>query len=127
MLQSFDEDDVNLQCPDNCCDVCQQELGALIDRNMELQILLKAIDELPKMGEVKVTEWIRGGQIAWMRDITKHDNSAYGKSPPGLSKEWWRRFIRQCSSAGYISRIIKPVTYGEAVQGVYASLKLTEK
>ena len=56
MLQSFDEGDVNLQCPENCCDVCQQELGTLVDQNMELSILLKAIDELPKMGEVKVTK-----------------------------------------------------------------------
>ena len=126
MLQSFDEDVVNLQCPDNCCDICQQELGTLIDRNQELSILLKAINDLPKMGEVKVTECIRGGQISW-KDITKHDDSAYGKSPPGLSKEWWRGFIRQCSSAGYISRIIKSVTYGQTVQGAYASLKPTEK
>ena len=62
-------------------DVCQQELGTLIDRKMELSILLKAIGELPKMGKVKITEWIRGGQIAWMKAITKHDDSAYGKSP----------------------------------------------
>ena len=94
---------------------------------MELSILLKEIDELPKMGEVEVTEWIRGGQIAWMKDITKPNVSSYGTSPPGLSKEWWRGFIRQCSLAGYISRIIKPVTYGQTVQGAYASLKTTEK
>ena len=29
---SFDEDIAHLQCPENCCDVCQQELGTLIDQ-----------------------------------------------------------------------------------------------
>ena len=128
MLQSFGEDDVNLQCPDDCCDVCQLELGTLIDQSMELSILLKAIDKLPKMGEVKITEWVHGRQIAWMKDITKHDMSAlYAISPTRFSKKWWRGFIHQCFLAGYISRIIKPITYGQTVQGAYASLKPTEK
>ena len=70
LLQSFGEHDFNLQCSDNSCsDVCQQELGTLVDRKRELSILIKAIDELPKMGEVKITEWIRGGQIAWMKNV----------------------------------------------------------
>ena len=111
LLQSFGEHDFNLQCSDNSCVVCQQELGTLVDRKRELSILIKAIDELPKMGEVKITEWIRGGQVAWMKNVAKHEVSAYSSSPPGLSKEWWRGFIRQCSSAGYISRMIKPATY----------------
>lgn len=57
----------------------------------------------------------------------KRKKSAHGKSPPNLSKEWWRSFIRQCSAAGYISRVIKPVTYGTTIQGSYASLQPTEK
>ena len=52
---------------------------------MELSILIQAIDELGKMGEVKVTEWIRGGQTAWMKNIQKGNDSAHGKSPPNLS------------------------------------------
>ena len=91
------------------CDVCQQELGTLVDRKRELSILIKAIDELPKMGEVKMTEWIRGGQIAWVKTVAKHEVSAYSSS-----------------SAGYISRMIKPATYGQTVQGLYASLQPTE-
>ena len=43
---------------------------------MELSLLLKAIDELTKIGEAKTTEWIHGRQIAWMKDIAKHDMSA---------------------------------------------------
>ena len=89
--------------------------------------MILAIDELRKMGEVKVTEWVRGGQIAWMQNVQRASESAHGKSPPNLSKEWWRAFIRQCSAAGYISRTIKPVTYGQVVQGSYASLQPTEK
>lgn len=82
------------------------------------------------MGEVKVTEWVRGGQIAWMQNIQRASESAHGKNPPNLSKEWWRAARNggeQCSAAGYISHTIKPVTYGQVVQGSYASLQPTEK
>ena len=58
------------------------------------------------MGEVKVTEWIRGGQISWMSSIEPSADSAYGQSAPGLSKEWWRMFIRQCAAAGYITCLL---------------------
>ena len=82
-----------IQCPSPCCDVCQEEIGQLVDRKIELSILIKAIDELGKMGEVKVTKWIRGGQTAWMKNIPRSKATTYGASPTGLSKEWWRRFI----------------------------------
>lgn len=32
------------------------------------------------------------------------ESSAYGCSPPGLSKPWWRR---QAAVAGYIERVMK--------------------
>jgi hypothetical protein len=54
------------------------------------------------MGEVKVTEWVRGGQIAWMESIQKGNESAHEKMVS---------FIRQYSAAGYISHVIKPVIY----------------
>lgn len=126
ILESFGEGS-DIACPESCCDVCQREIGELTDRKTELSILINAIDELGKMGEVKITEWIRGGCTAWMSNITKRATSAYGKSPPGLSKDWWIGFIRQCASAGYISRSIKPATYSQTVQGSYASLQPTEK
>ena len=56
----------------------------LEDRKAELSILIQAIHELGRMGEVKITEWIRRGQITWMK--TTKEVFAYGKSPPGLSK-----------------------------------------
>lgn len=34
------------------------------DRKAELSLLIQAIDELQRKGEVKTTEWIRGGQVA---------------------------------------------------------------
>ena len=39
------------------------------------------------MSEVKVTEWVRGGQIAWMQNIQRASESTHGKSPPNLSKQ----------------------------------------
>ena len=63
MLQSFGEDDVNLQCPDDCCDVCQLELGTLIDQSMELSILLKAIDELPKWVRLRLLNGYMEGKL----------------------------------------------------------------
>ena len=66
------------------------------NRATELKLLLDAIKELGNRGEVKVTEWIRGGQLTWMKDIQvdRNETSVYGKSPKGLSKVWWRNFIR---------------------------------
>ena len=93
LLDGFGES-TEIQCPSPCCDVCQEEIGQLVDRRIELSILIKAIDELGKMGEVKVTEWIQGEQTAWIKNIPRSKATAYGASPTGLSKEWWRRFIR---------------------------------
>ena len=118
LLDGFGES-TEIQCPSPCCDVCQEEIGQLVDRRIELSILIKAIDELGKMGEVKVTEWIRGGQTAWMKNIPRSKAKAYGVSPTGLSKEWWRRFIHQFSAAGYILRLIRPLTYTQSIQGSY--------
>ena len=55
----------------------------LTDRKSELALLIQAIDELKNLGEVKITEWIRGGNVAWMQNIVKLNPSAYGKSPHG--------------------------------------------
>ena len=63
-----------------------------------------------------------------MESIVKNP-SAYGKSPCGLSKEWWRCFIRQCSAAGHIICLVKPATFGAttSIQGAYAQLEPTSK
>ena len=128
LLELFGEN-ADITCPEQCCDVCDQQIGLLTDKKSELALIIQAIDELKGLGEVKVTEWIRGGNVAWMQNIVKSNPSAYGKSPNGLSKEWWRCFIRQCSTTGHIKRLIKPATFGAttSIQGAYAQLKPTSK
>ena len=125
LVGMFGENGDSLVTPEKCCDVCET-CTTCEDRKLELKTLIRAIDELGRMGEVKVTEWIRGGQISWMSSVEPSADSAYGQSAPGLSKEWWRMFIRQCAAAGYITRNIKPATFG-SVQGSYASLNVTDK
>jgi len=128
-LQLFGEEEYDMTHPELCCDVCDQTIGVLTDRRPELGLLIQAIDELKSLGEVKITEWLRGGNVAWMQNIVKANPTAYGKSPHGLSKEWWRCFIHQCAAAGYILRAIKPATFGigTTIQGAYAKLEPTSK
>ena len=86
------------------------------DRLHELSVLITAIDELGNCGEVKIIDWIRGGQSTWKEE------TAYGKSPKGLSKGWWRNFICQvaAAAAGFIKRMVKTAKFGQNC-GVYAS------
>ena len=128
LLELFGENS-DVACPEQCCDVCDQQIGLLTDKNTESALLIQAIDELKNLGEVKITEWIRGGNVAWMQNIVKSNPSAYGKSSHGLSKEWWRCFICQCSAASYIVHLVKPATFGTttSIQGVYAQLEPTTK
>ena len=128
LLELFGESS-DVAYPEQCCDICDQQIGLLTDRKSELALLIQAIDKLKNLGEVKITEWIRGGNVAWMQNIVKLNPSAYGKSPHGLSKEWWRCFICQCSAAGHIVRLIKPATFGAStsIQGAYAQLEATPK
>ena len=98
----------------------------LTDRKPELALLIQVIDELKSLGEVKITAWLRSGNVAWMQNIVKVNPSAYGKSLHGLSKEWWRCFIHQCAAEGYILCAIKLATFGSAttpIQGAYAKLE----
>ena len=128
LLELFGENS-DVACPERCCDVCDQQIGLLTDRKSELALLIQAIDELKNLGEVKITEWIRGGNVAWMQNIVKSNPSAYGKSPPGLSKEWWRCFIRQCSAAGHIIRLVKPANFGATtmIQHILSYIEPTSK
>ena len=75
---------------------------------------------------MKITDWIRGGQLTWMKDIRQREETAYGKSPKGLSKGWWRNFIRQAAAAGFIKRLVKTAKFGQSC-GVYASLSVDDK
>ena len=58
------------------------EVATLHERSKELSVLIQPFDELGKMREVKVTEWVLGGQRAWIENIQKGNESAHGKSPP---------------------------------------------
>jgi len=127
LLELFGEDSKEIVRPEHCCDVCEMPSIIQGERKSELALLIQAIDELKTLGEVKVTEWIRGGEIAWMQQISRCESSAYGKSPPRLSKEWWRMFIRQVSAAGFIFRSVKPAAFGTSIQGAYALLQPTSK
>ena len=57
--------------------------------------------------------------------MDRNESSAYGKSPKGLSKPWWRNFIRQAAAAGYITRAVKTAKFGNS-SGVYASLSSSD-
>lgn len=112
-----------------CCYVCNRGNLNKEEKHSEIQIVIKAIDELGNKGEAQIAEWTHGGQVAWMKSVNvdrTSERSAYGCSPPGLSKQWWRHFIRQIAAAGYIKRMIKTGKF-DCMYGVYASLKVTEK
>ena len=124
-VRLFEEDECNAVATSRCCDVCESEVVDLSDKKAQLAMLVSAIDELGNKGEVKVTEWIRGGELTWMKDIAVSSNSVYGTGST-YSKQWWRKFIRLVAAEGYISRIIKTASFGTA-NGVYALLCVTEK
>ena len=105
LIEMFGENAINAKCDSKCCDVCEFGVIQMEDSLHELSILITAIDELGNRGEVKITEWIRGGQLTWVKDVRQKEETAYGKSPKGLSKGWWRNFIRQAAAAGFIKRI----------------------
>ena len=128
LVNLFDESEDHATSTGKCCDICDQGVIQMEDRATELKLLLDAIKELGNRGEVKIAERIRGGQLTWMRDIQveRNETSAYGKSPKGLSKAWWRNFIRQAAAAGYITCTIKTAKFGNS-NGVYASLSPNDK
>ena len=58
-------------CPQLCCDVCAMEVAFISIVSSAFLSCKGAIDGLQKMGEVKIMEWIRGGQVAWMNNVRK--------------------------------------------------------
>lgn len=112
-----------------CCDVCDRGDLPLEERSTKIQILIRAIDELGNRGKAEISEWIRGGQVAWMKAVIvdrTSQNSAYECSPPGLSKPWWRRFVRQAAVAGYIESVVKSGEF-DCMYSVFANLRVTDK
>ena len=105
--------------------MCLSEVVDMTDKRAELAILAAAVDELGNRGEVKITEFIRGGQLAWIKDVNITPNSVYGKGSM-QSRQWWRNFICQVAPAGYINSIVKTALCGPS-KGMYASLTVTDK
>ena len=87
LLKLFGEESGAIFCMEYCCDDCEVPAAVQEDRTSELSLLIQAVDELRNTGEMKVTEWVRGGETAWMQQIVKGDPSPHGKSPPNLSEE----------------------------------------
>ena len=52
LLQLFGEGLSDITYPKQCCAICDQTMGLLIDRKPELTLLIQAIDELKSLGEV---------------------------------------------------------------------------
>lgn len=69
LLELFGESAENAKCESKSCDVCESGLIQMEDRLRELDIFITAIDELGNRGEVKITDWIRGRQLTWMKDV----------------------------------------------------------
>ena len=103
LVNLFDESEDNATSIGKCYDICDQGVIQMEDRATELK-LLDAIKELGNRGEVKIADWIRGGQLTWMKDIQveRNETSAYSKSRKGLSKAW-KNFVRQAAAAGSIT------------------------
>ena len=60
-----------------------------------------------------------------MKDIKVDSTSAYGKGS-SHSRQWWRRYIRQAATAGYIRTVIKTASFGSST-GVHALLTVTSR
>ena len=67
LLKLFGETEANAKYESKCCDICESGLVQMEDRFQKLKVLITAIDELGNRGEVKITDWIRGGQLTWMK------------------------------------------------------------
>ena len=114
VLEYFESD--SLKEPNvDCCDVCAMEVMLLKNRKKELALVIKAIEELGKRGEKKIAQFIRGGNLAWIHEISDFNpqdpQSSYGKSPQELSLGWWCTFIRQAAVAGYLQKKVDCGTF----------------
>ena len=89
MVLEYFESDSLIEPNVDCCDVCAMEIMLLKNRKKELALVIKAIEELGKRGEKKIAQFIRGGNLAWIHEISDFNpqdpQSSYGKSPQELS------------------------------------------
>ena len=72
----------------SCCDVCISNNGrAKQPFNEELKILVDALKQIGKKGEVKVVEWIRGSLVEWTNAYNKQSFS-YGNHKGHSFDQW---------------------------------------
>ena len=131
VLEGFGEQMQISQNADHCCDVCALPQVSPDNRLHELSLMVNAIDEIGTKGEKKFAQFIRGSNEAWIKNLPNFDPSssstAYGKSPPNLSLEWWRQFARQCSVAGYLVRKVDCGTFQGRQAAVFSYYAVTQE
>lgn len=130
LLQHFGED-MSPSGADGCCDVCDNAAQPSSNVLPELKLLYAAMDELGAKGEKKLSEWLHGSKVRWIEEcgfseLASH-SECYGRGggASALSHpvDWWRSFIRQCATGGFIHRELivglvnksKPLPYVLAV------------
>ena len=126
LLTLFGEDEAQcIEYDGKCCDVCENGDTQTTDYSEELFALTSSLDTLGAVGEVKVSEWIRGSNASWTNNFDKSSPS-YG-SGRSHSQTWWRNFMRACHVLGYVQRQLKSIIKHSghyAIQPVYVPTAL---
>ena len=71
LLNLFGENETEAKADGVCCDVCELNISC----SLELAKLLKALETLGGIGEVKLAEWLRGSNASWTNKHNKTCNS----------------------------------------------------
>ena len=129
LLDLFGETDMQAKANGACCDVCVSQESEcatpVADMSIELQVLIDALNHVGCKGEVKVAEWIRGSKLSWTDAFDKKAMS-YGNHC-GKSIDFWRGFIRQCSTAQLISLELRSIIKSNGHYSVHAMYFPSEK
>ena len=131
LLDLFGETDMQAKANGACCDVCVCHRKASVlytpvaDMSIELQVLIDALNHVGCKGEVKVAEWIRGSKLSWTDAFDKKAMSYSNHC--GKSIDFWRGFIRQCSTAQLISLEFRSIIKSNGHYSVHAMYFPSEK
>ena len=64
LVNLFGEDEAEAKSDGTCCDVCELNISCSLECNSELAKLLKVLETLGGIGEVKLAEWLRGSNAS---------------------------------------------------------------
>ena len=120
LLKLFGENEAEARSDVTCCDVCEQNVSCSLECKSELAKLLKALETLGGIGEVKLAEWLRGSNASLTNKYNKNCSS-YG-SENHHSNRWWRKFACACHVHGLVNRQYKSIIKQSghyAIQGIY--------